>query len=155
MGIIRKYKGLLLLLLVVFAGGFLFFCHFYHHDTKALADLSASYEKFDKAISEYATGQTDDLDGEVEKALGDLKLKAALRLSSLVENDADLMDQAPVVAALSAKELDRLRACKRAIQGRNDGLEEMAKEAGVLAGERKAAYARFRELAGLKAERNP
>lgn len=52
--IIKKYKVLLVLALVVLVGAFLLFYRFYHNDVKALEDFSASYEKFDRAISDFS-----------------------------------------------------------------------------------------------------
>jgi hypothetical protein len=78
---------------------------------------------------------------------GSLNAKATFRLSSLIKNDAKLMDQALEVADLSGKELESLRAYKRAIQSKNADLDGLAKEYGDLTSKRKNAFARFLELA--------
>lgn len=54
MDIIKKYKVLLVLALVVIVGVFFFFYRIYRNDVKALEDFVASYENFDKAISDFS-----------------------------------------------------------------------------------------------------
>ncbi|MEK7282008.1 MAG: hypothetical protein AAB037_06645 [Chloroflexota bacterium] len=54
MEIIKKYKMLLVLALLVIVGVFFFFSRMYHNDIKALEDFMASYQKFDKAISDFS-----------------------------------------------------------------------------------------------------
>ncbi len=148
MEIVKKYKWLLIVVLVLLAGVF-FFYRLYHNDVKALADFSVSYEKFDKAISYFSTGSTGDLESKAGDALAELNAKAVFRISSLIKNDAKLMDQAREVAALSAREFDSLKAYKAAIQSKNADSDRLAKEYGDLTDKRKTAYARFQELAGL------
>ncbi|OGD17716.1 MAG: hypothetical protein A2V76_04425 [Candidatus Aminicenantes bacterium RBG_16_63_14] len=150
MGIIKKYKTLLIIVIVVAAGIFFFFYRFYHNDVKALVDFSVSYEKYDKAISDFSSNKTDDLESKADDALIELNAKSTFNLSSLIKNDAELMDQAFEVAELSGKELESLKAYKRAIQTKNADLDGSAKEYGDLTGKRKSAYARFQELGGLK-----
>ncbi len=50
----KKYQVLFALALVVCGAIFFFFCRMHHNDLKALEDFSASYEKFDKAISDFS-----------------------------------------------------------------------------------------------------
>ncbi len=150
MEIIKKYKWLPVIVLTVLAGGLLFFYRFYGNDIKALKDFLASYEAFDRAISDLLISQTDDLESQAGDAFIELDKKAALRLSSLIKNDAELMGQALEVANFSRRELDSLLAYKGAIQSQNADLDGLAKEHGDLSSGRKAAYARFRELARLK-----
>jgi hypothetical protein len=150
MEIIKKYKAALVLALAVMAGAFFFFYQMYHNNVKVLADFSGSYEKFDKAISDLSISKTDDLEKKADDALVELSTKATFRLSSLIKNDAQLMDQSLAVANLSGKELEGLRTYKRAIQSKNADLDGLAKEYGDLASKRKAAYARFQELAESK-----
>jgi hypothetical protein len=100
---------------MVLAGVLLFFYRFYHNDVKALEDFLASYEKFDKAISDFFIIKTDDLERKAADAFIELDIKAALRLSSLIKNDAELMGQALEVANLSGREL-RLRVSRGTIQ---------------------------------------
>ncbi len=80
MEIIKKYKGLLVLALVVIVGAFFFFYRFYHNDVKALADISISYHKFDKAISEFFSSGTDDLESKADNALIELSFSGACRI---------------------------------------------------------------------------
>ena len=150
MEIIKKYKVLLILALVVIVSIFFFFYRFYHNDVKALEDFLASYEKFDKAILDFSISKNDDLESKAGDAFIKLNIKATFRISSLIKNDAELMDKAREIADLSGKELESLRAYKRAIQSKNTGLDGLAKEYGDLTNKRKTAYARFRELAELK-----
>jgi len=53
------------------------------------------------------------------------------------------------IADFSGKELDNLRAYKRAIQSKNADLDGLAKAYGELTSKRKTAYARFQGLAPL------
>jgi hypothetical protein len=147
---IKKYKVLVFFVLVVIWGVFFLFYRMYHDDVHALENFVASYKKFDRAISDFSISQTDDLESRASEALTELISKATLRLSSLIKNDAELMDRVPEVADLSGKELESLRAYKRVIQSKIADAGRLAPECGELTNERKAAYARFQELAGLK-----
>jgi len=150
-GIFKKYKWFIILALLVLAGVFSFFYRFYHNGVKALADFSASYEKFDKALVDFFIAETDDSESKADNALIELNTKAvAFRLSSLIKNDAELMNKALEIAAFSKRELDNLRAYKRAVQSKNADLDVLAIEYGDVNGKRKTAFARFRELAGFK-----
>lgn len=148
--IIKKYKWIPIIVLVVLVGVFFFFYRFYHNDVKALADFSVSYEKFDKTISDFSITKTGDFESKAGDALIELNTKATFRLSSLIKNDAELMDQAVEVADLSGRELDSLRVYNGAIQRKNADLDGLAKEYDNLKSKRKAAYVRFQKLAGLK-----
>jgi len=64
--------------------------------------------------------KTADLERKAGDALIYLNTKAAARLSSLIKNDAELMSKALEIADLSGKELDNLRAYKRAIGDKRD-----------------------------------
>jgi len=149
MEILKKYKLFPIIVLMVLAGVLLFFYRFYHDDVKALEDFLASYENFDKAISDFFIIKTDDLERKAADAFIELDIKAALRLSSLIKNDGELMGQALEVANLSGRELDSLRAYEGAIQSKRADLDGLAKEYGDLTRRRKVAYARFQELGGL------
>jgi hypothetical protein len=152
----KPYKWLLILVPVVAAVVFLFFFRMYHDDIKALKGFMASYEYFDKVIDSYTAKGWFDALGKAGEAVIELQANASLRLSSLIKNDAELMDQAREVADLSRRELDSLKAYDAMPRSRNPGPDEVAKEDklgkeyGVLRGNRKAAYARFRELAGIR-----
>ncbi|MBE3124390.1 MAG: hypothetical protein IMZ57_01880 [Acidobacteria bacterium] len=141
---------MLIVVLAASAGVFFFFYRMYHDDIKALRGFIASYERFDKAISDLSMSGADDIESKVGNAVIDLSAKAPLRLSSLIKNDAELMDQALEVADLSGKGLESLRAYKRAIQSKNSDLDVLAKEYGDLTSKRRAAYARFQELSGTR-----
>ena len=158
--IIKKYKAVLVIPLIVAAGIIFFFYHFGHNDYKVITDFSASYIKFDQAISDFstpifasnleATPATDDLERKADKALVDFNTKASARISSLTKNDAELMRLTLEIADLSGKELDALKAYKRAAADKSADLDKLAKEFADLTNERQTAYARFLELTGLK-----
>jgi hypothetical protein len=166
--VVRFSIVLFVLVLVVIVGVFFFFYRMYHNDVKELSDFSASYEKFDKAISDFSVpvfasnlegataleqfnkvysqittsiqdtipnidrlalakeaitlnnqlldylSNTDDLESKAGDALIELNTKAAARLSSLIKNDAKLMNKALEIADISGKELNNLSAYKRA-----------------------------------------
>jgi hypothetical protein len=145
-----KHKWLLVLVLAVAAGVFLLFYSMYHDDIEALRSFMASYERYDKAISDLSMGGGSELEGKAVSDAADLVSKASLRLSSLIKNDAGLMDQALNVADLAQQEFEGLRAYKRAIQHENADVDELAEASRVLTGKRKAAYARFRDLGGVR-----
>jgi len=144
----KKYKWSLILILGIIAGAFFVYDHFYQRGIRAVEAFSASYDHFDKAISDLAASATDDSEIKARAALAGLKAKTAFRLSSLIRNDGELMNQARAVADLSERELASLEAFQGASQVKSGSLEELAREAGDLAAKRIAAFARFRELCG-------
>ncbi|MBE3130911.1 MAG: hypothetical protein IMZ54_09390 [Acidobacteria bacterium] len=141
---------MLIVVLAASAGVFFFFYRMYHDDIKALRGFIASYERFDKAISDLSMSGADDIESKVGNAVIDLSAKAPLRLSSLIKNDAELMDQALEAADLARRELAGLRIYKSGIQSQNADLDGLAEESRILTGKRKAAYARFQELSGTR-----
>jgi hypothetical protein len=159
MKIIKKYTWRIILVLVVLVG-FAFFCRLYRHDVRALTDFSAAFGKFDKAITGFSQSlfaldlegvrAADELERKAEEALTELKIKASARISSLIKNDGDLMGITCEIADFSEKELEALKAYQRGAADKNADLDGFAKEFGDLTCERQTAYARFRELAGLK-----
>ena len=146
MDIIKQYQWLLIVALVVLAGVFFFLNRLYRNDVQALTDFSAAYQKFDKTIADFSVSSTDDLDSKTDEALVELTEKATVRLSSLIKNDAELMNQAREVADLSGRELASLKIYKGASRSKNADSDGLAKEYGDLTSKRKAAYARFRQL---------
>jgi len=143
-----KYKWLLIFILIVAAGVLFFFFRMYHNDTGELKRFMASYERFDRAMSDLSMTGTDDSMSKAENAAADLNAKASLRLSSLIKNDAELMDQAREVADLARREIDSLRVYRVEALNKNTDVDRLAEESRVLTGKRKAAYARFREFGG-------
>lgn len=123
---------------LVLAAGLFFFFRMYRTDIGALRGFLRSYDRFDQAMPGQA-GQTrpDDL-GPAEAALAELQARASMRLSSLIKNDAALMVQAGVVADLSRRELAAAK----------DG--EWPEDLRTLHERRQTAYARFRELGGIR-----
>jgi len=148
---IREYKWLIILPIVILLSVFSFFYYFHQKDVKTFADFFASYEKFDKAISNFSIGNTTDLESKTEIALKELDTKAtSFRISSLVENDAELMRKAPEIVDLSKKELGTLKSYKKAVLDKNTDTDNLAREFGYLTNKRQIAYTHFRQLAGLK-----
>jgi len=143
----KIYIVLFVLILAVIMGIFFFFYHMYQKDMKSLTDFVASYEKFDKAISDFSISKTDDLENKAGYALLELKTKAAFRISSLIRNEGEAMKQAREVADFSVKEFDSLKAYKEAIQSKNASLDRLAKQYDDMTNNRKNAYARFQALA--------
>jgi len=120
----------------------------YRDDIGALRSFMASYERFDKAVSDLSVGGADDPESNAGSAAADLASKASLRLSSLIKNDAGLMDQALEVADLARREIESLRAYRLGIKNENADVDELAEASRALTDRRKEAYARFRELGG-------
>ena len=145
MKIIKKYKWLLIIVLVVLAVAF-FFNQMYRNDIEKLTNFSVSYEKFDKAISDFSGNTSDDLGRYTEEALAELKTNASLKISSLIKNDGELMRAELEVADFSTRELASLKAYKEGIQSKRVDLGKLAKDYADIARERKAAYANFQEL---------
>jgi len=135
----------------VLAGIFALFFHFHQNDVKAFSDFFASYGKFDKAISDFYADNTPDLESKLSNALTELDAKATtFRISSLVENDAELIKKASEIADLSEIELNSLKSYKKAVVNKDADLDSLEIGFGDLTKKRKIAYAHFRELAGLK-----
>jgi len=124
------------LILAVPAGAFFIFYRRYRDDVKDLKDFMASYERFNQAVSDFQKGRSDELESQAVNAVRQLISRASLRLSSLIKNDGELMDQAREVADLSRSELDALRG-----DGRAEKSPDLQKK-------RIAAYDHFLELAG-------
>jgi hypothetical protein len=160
MEIIKKSKWLIFFVLVVLAGFFAFFYHLYHSDIRKLADFAASYEKLDKAISGFpwrVSGSSfanmpavDNWEGKADEALAELRAKASARLSSLIKNDAELMSITLEISDLAGKELETLKAYRRAVSDKDINADRLAKESADLTDKRQTAHAHFRELAGLE-----
>ena len=148
--IIKTYKVVLVLVLLVVVSIFSFLYRLYRNDVRALEDFLASYEKFDQAITDFSISKPDDLESKAGDALMDLNSRAAVRISSLIKNDAELMNEKLEIADLSGRELDSLRAYKRGVQSPNADLDGLAKEFGDWTSKRKAAYARFQSLSDYK-----
>src|SRR5665647_1297675 len=142
MKIAKPTKWLLIFILVVAAGVLFFAIRMYQDDIKALKGFMASYEQFDKAISELSQSAAADFESRAGDAVAGLSAEASLRLSSLIKNDAKLMDQAREVADLAQKELESFRAYQRGIRQENADVEELAEGSRILTEKRKMAYAR-------------
>ena len=159
MEIVKKFKWLLLAGLVIAAGVF-FLLNRFNRDVSAIHTFSASYEKFDKAVSDFSLSifasipeggpSADDLEKQADGALVELNAKASPRISSLIKHDAEFMSTALEIVDISGKELDALRACKDAKRDKREGdADRLAREFSDLKIERTAAYARFQDLVEL------
>ena len=148
-GIGRRYKRLLIFILILAVpAGVLLFYRMYNDDLKAIKDFVAAYERFDQVVSDISVGGADDPESNAGSAAADLASKVSLRLSSLIKNDAGLMDQALEVADLARREIESLRAYRLGIKNENADVDELAEASRALTGKRKEAYARFRGLGG-------
>lgn len=150
MKIIKRCIALLIIALVAATGIFFFFYRMYQNDVKALTGFSASYKKFDEAISDYSLNGSIDAEVKATRAYTELKAKADYRISSLIKNDAKLVDQARRIADLTGKELESLKIVKSAIRSKQPELDMLIKAHENISSERKAAFARFQALAGQK-----
>jgi hypothetical protein len=146
---IKKNKWLMVAFLVAAVAAFVFLKRFYYDGVRSLEAFVGSCETYDRAVAGLSRTMTDDAENKARDALIDLRAKAGFRLSSLIKHDAELMNQAREVADVSGKELDALEAYRRAVQARNAD-SDTVNAYRVLAGKREAAWARFRELGGLK-----
>src|SRR5689334_5742811 len=144
----RLTLPILVLLALIGGTGFLLY-RFHQSDLKTLSEFSAACASFDEAIgalSDSAAGGHA-AGGRVEETLLDLKAKAArFNLSSLVEDDARLMEEAPRIADLSGREWAGLRAYETAVLGKSAGVDTLARTYREFAAQRKAAVARFHRL---------
>jgi hypothetical protein len=146
MNFFKTYKWLIIIILIILAGGFLFVRHLYNSDMKKLEDFVSSYEKFDKAISDFSANDTSDLQNETENSLIDLGINADFRISSLIKNDKVAMDTARQIADLSGQEFEALIAFKMEVKNNEADAQELAKHYNDLTSQRKAAYAAFLKL---------
>ena len=107
-------KKIILILIVLGAlagAGFLY--RLYRHDMKSLTEFAAAYERFDREKS--------------ADSLAELKVKSAVRLSSMIKNEKEAMDLMREAADMAQKEFD-------------------SKFSSELTAQRKSAYARFEAL---------
>jgi hypothetical protein len=149
----KPFKSGAVLVLAAAAGVFLLFSRMYQNDMKALKGFLAAYERFDEAMPDPADKVHDAGLGPAEAALAELQAGSFFRLSSLIKNEGELMDQAREVADLAGRELDGIRTRDEALTGtisvgvvEPSGLDlsgERLKE------QRVAAFARFMELGGV------
>jgi len=146
MEIINKYKWPLIAILIFIAGIFFLGYYFYHSDINKLENFIESYKKFDKAISDFSTNETLDLQNETENSLIDLGTKANFKISSLIKNDKVAMDTARQIADLSGQEFEALIAFKMEVKNNEADAQELAKHYNDLTSQRKAAYAAFLKL---------
>jgi len=142
-----KGRWLLILVLAVAAGVFLIIYGMYREDIKALKSFMASYDSYDKAVSDLSLSGGAGLEGAASGAAADLAAKSSLRLSSLIKHDAELMDRAREVADLARQEIESIKAYKDGLQ---NGKEELAEGSRILTGKRKKAFVRFQELGGIR-----
>ena len=157
----KKYVAWLVVVLIGIAA--IFFFYFYRmgsSDAIALADFSAAYENYDRAISDFSAvvlasnpegaPAGDEFERKADEAFVELNTKASARISSLTKNDGDLMRLTRQIADLSGKELDALKAYQSAVADKSGDLDKLAKDFADLKNQDQTDYARYLELAGLK-----
>ena len=156
MGIIKKNLWIVAVILLVLIGISFFFVH-YHHDVNTLMDFSYSYEKFDKAISDYSISVfssnrdsrsvTNGLKVKANVALSELNRIASERISSLIKNDSEFMCTELKCADFASKELTALNSYENAIwDNRETEVDRIAKEISDLKKKRITSYAHFQNL---------
>jgi len=136
--------------ILAIAGAVFLFYRMGRRDIRDLKEFILSYEVFDGALADFSAAPSAGMEKKAEAALAELKTKSDLRLSSLIKNDAKLMEAAREIAASSAEEWSHLRAYENA--GLSDSPEKDARtlEQNELTSRRKAAYVHFQELAPAK-----
>ncbi len=157
----KGFRALLAIVLLVVAGAFFFFVYrMGANDAKALAEFSAAYTQYDQAIGDFSeavlspnpmgVANTDNLESKANQALVILNSKAAARISSLTKNDGDLMKLSINIAAFAVEEFDTLIAYHNASIDKGFTLDQLARQFKGLTDQRRAAYARYLELAHIK-----
>jgi len=139
--------------LAVLGGVAFFFYYFGHGDDRKMSEMAAAYGDFDRAVSELSTGPGPDAEKRADEALAVLRTRAAMRLSSLTKNDAELMSQAREVTELAGNELESRKGFSRANDNKYREADELARASAELAGKRRAAWDRYRDLAGQGSDR--
>jgi hypothetical protein len=140
-----------LVVLAAAAAGFFFFCRMYRADLKALRGFIASYDRFDAAMPAEAAQDRPEGPGAERAALGDLRARSSLKISSLIKNDGELMAAARETAELAQKEFESLLAYDAGLAARAEekgavGADEAGREYRVLRTKRQAAFSRFMRL---------
>ena len=146
MAIIKKYKWLLIIILAVLVSAFLFFGRLCRSDIKIITDFLASYEKFDRAMTDFSMSLTDDSEEKANDFIIELETRSNFRISSLIKNDKKIMDQALKIAEFSRKEFNSLISYKNAIQSKDSNLDKLFQNYNDLSSQRKAAYVSFKKL---------
>ena len=136
----RSLKWIAVPVLVAAAAVLFFGLRTYRNDIKELKRFVAAYYRFDTAVAEEILRGQGGGSPDVRRAFAELQAYAGMKLSSLIKNDGELMARAREVAELAQREADGLTGPPGAGSG---GLTE----------NRKAAFARFLELA--RASRAP
>ncbi len=131
----KPLKWLIIVVLVAGGCGLFFFTRMYREDIKELKGFLAAYDRFDKALSASTDLGRTDGPRQAREALAELQTAAAMRLSSLIKNDGELMALAREIAELAEKEVQSREG--------SSGEEPIAQKE-----KRKAALARFLEMAG-------
>ncbi len=146
-------KRALAAFLVLLGCAAFFFYHFGHSDDRKMAEFSVAYGEFDRAVSELSARPGPDSERRADAASAGLIARAAMRLSSLTKNDAELMTQARQVAEIAARELESQKSFLKAAQKNDREADALARTSRELAGRRRAAWDHFRQLAGQGSDR--
>lgn len=156
MELVRKYVWVSVGAIVIGAGFFFFYTRFYR-DIKTLTDFSIAYEKFDKAIADFAvamsTGNSnpssvaEESGRNAEMTLTILQKQANERISSLIRNDAEFMRTTLEISVLARKEYEVVKAYNAALKDSSDGDGVSGLNVvNELKNKRQAAYVHFQEL---------
>ena len=156
MNIITKHKLLSFTFVVLLLVG-LWAYRLGSHDVKAVTELAASYGRFDISISDLSTDArtsnpddrftANEAERKADEVLADLNAKAAARISSLTKNDGAMMNVARELSEVSTRELEALKAYRRAVREKNaDSARTTFPSVAEFRNRRKSAFARWRDL---------
>jgi len=135
--ITRSVKVSLALVLVAGLAVVLLFVRMYRSNVTALEGFITAYDRFDGAMPSAAGPVGPEELGPAEGALTELRARAAMRLSSLIRNDRELMVQAREISDLA----------KREFESKAGG---SAEDPIALREKREAAFASFLALGSVK-----
>jgi hypothetical protein len=110
-----RWLPALIAVMVLLGLGFVF--RMGRHDMQALRDFTASYQRFDRTMSEAPGGPGA---AQFDAALQDLNARASMRISSLTTNDGAMMRVARQVSEAAAREVTAVNRFKQSAAARND-----------------------------------
>jgi hypothetical protein len=156
MNIITKHKLLLFTLASVMLAG-MWVYRLGSNDVKAVTDFAASYKRFDTSITDLSTdAQTanpddrliaNEAERKADEALADLNTRATVKISSLTKNDGAMMNVARELSELSTRELEALKAYRRAVKDKNaDSARTTFTSSADFRNRRKSAFVRWSDL---------
>ena len=131
----KSLRWVIVLVLVAAAAVLFVLVRMYRTDIKELKRFMAAYARFDTVLAESALRGPGDEAADIRRALSELQSYSGMRISSLIKNDGELMAQVREIADLAQKEV----LTREGSPG---------EDPAALREKRKAAFARFMELAG-------